>query len=233
MPKELTSAVVAEAVLAIWRHRPHQARFMGRQHKGAYPSGEDTGHWGSALNPAMQNARISQAVALAFLASGGGFMAAQAHCPHTDAIPSDTYHDGSVLGRPHPGSDHCHTVRTPPPMPASALLAMAQGSFRLPPPAPPALPDQQTTRQLGRQAPSAKLEQGALAKDAQPTLAMALASLPMPLDPGWDLSTSITTSGSVAVGLAHLVEEESLSVSFGVGTDWSHTQGVAVLSLSL
>lgn len=55
----------------------------------------------------------------------------------------------------------------------------------------------------------------------------------MPRDPGWDLSTSITTSGSVAVGLAHLAEEESLSVSFGVGTDWSYTQGVAVLSLSL
>lgn len=185
------------------------------------------------MNPAMQNARISQAVVLVFLASGGGFMAAQAHCPHTDATTSDAYHDGSVLDRPHPGSDHCHTVRTPPPVPASTLLARVQGSFRLPPPAPPALPDQQTTRQLGRQAPSAKLEQGALAKDAQPTLAMALASLPMPLDPGWDLSTSITTSGSVAVGLAHLVDEESLSVSFGVGTDWNHTQGVAVLSLSL
>ena len=33
-PKELTSAVVAEAVLAIWRRRPHQARFMRRQHFG-------------------------------------------------------------------------------------------------------------------------------------------------------------------------------------------------------
>lgn len=33
-PKEFTSAVVAEAVLAIWRHRPHQARFMRRQHFG-------------------------------------------------------------------------------------------------------------------------------------------------------------------------------------------------------
>lgn len=32
---ELTSAVVAEAVLAIWRHRPHQARFSGREHFGA------------------------------------------------------------------------------------------------------------------------------------------------------------------------------------------------------
>ncbi len=30
--KEFTSAVVAEAVLAIWRRRPHQARFMRRQH---------------------------------------------------------------------------------------------------------------------------------------------------------------------------------------------------------
>ena len=32
---ELTSAVIAEAVLAIWRHRPHQARFAGRDHFGA------------------------------------------------------------------------------------------------------------------------------------------------------------------------------------------------------
>ena len=32
---DLTSAVVAEAVLAIWRHRPHQARFRSREHFGA------------------------------------------------------------------------------------------------------------------------------------------------------------------------------------------------------
>ncbi len=32
---ELTSAVIAEAVLAVWRHRPHQARFGGREHFGA------------------------------------------------------------------------------------------------------------------------------------------------------------------------------------------------------
>ena len=32
---EVTSAVVAEAVLAIWRHRPHQARFRSREHFGA------------------------------------------------------------------------------------------------------------------------------------------------------------------------------------------------------
>lgn len=32
---ELTSAVVAEAVLAVWRARPHQARFRRRQHFGA------------------------------------------------------------------------------------------------------------------------------------------------------------------------------------------------------
>ncbi len=32
---EFTSAVIAEAVLAVWRHRPHQARFRGRQHFGA------------------------------------------------------------------------------------------------------------------------------------------------------------------------------------------------------
>lgn len=34
-PNEFTSAVVAEAVLAIWRHRPHQARFRSREHFGA------------------------------------------------------------------------------------------------------------------------------------------------------------------------------------------------------
>lgn len=34
-PNEFTSAVIAEAVLAIWRHRPHQARFSSRQHFGA------------------------------------------------------------------------------------------------------------------------------------------------------------------------------------------------------
>lgn len=32
---EFTSAVVAEAVLAIWRKRPHQARFRSREHFGA------------------------------------------------------------------------------------------------------------------------------------------------------------------------------------------------------
>ncbi len=32
---EFTSAVVAEAVLAVWRKRPHQARFRGREHFGA------------------------------------------------------------------------------------------------------------------------------------------------------------------------------------------------------
>ena len=35
LPHEFTSAVIAEAVLAIWRHRPHQARFRGREHFGA------------------------------------------------------------------------------------------------------------------------------------------------------------------------------------------------------
>ena len=34
-PDEFTSAVVAEAVLAVWRKRPHQARFRGREHFGA------------------------------------------------------------------------------------------------------------------------------------------------------------------------------------------------------
>ncbi len=34
-PNEFTSAVIAEAVLAIWRDRPHQARFSSRQHFGA------------------------------------------------------------------------------------------------------------------------------------------------------------------------------------------------------
>jgi hypothetical protein len=32
---EFTSAVVAEAVLAVWRHRPHQARFAANEHFGA------------------------------------------------------------------------------------------------------------------------------------------------------------------------------------------------------
>ena len=32
---EFTSAVIAEAVLAVWRRRPHQARFQGREHFGA------------------------------------------------------------------------------------------------------------------------------------------------------------------------------------------------------
>jgi len=32
---ELTSAVVAEAILAVWRRRPHQARFLSREHFGA------------------------------------------------------------------------------------------------------------------------------------------------------------------------------------------------------
>ena len=34
-PNEFTSAVVAESVLAIWRERPHQARFRSREHFGA------------------------------------------------------------------------------------------------------------------------------------------------------------------------------------------------------
>ncbi len=33
-PTEVTSAVIAEAVLAIWRHRPHQARFAANEHFG-------------------------------------------------------------------------------------------------------------------------------------------------------------------------------------------------------
>ena len=33
--QEFTSAVIAEAVLAIWRQRPHQARFRSREHFGA------------------------------------------------------------------------------------------------------------------------------------------------------------------------------------------------------
>ena len=32
---EFTSAVIAEAVLAVWRRRPHQARFRSREHFGA------------------------------------------------------------------------------------------------------------------------------------------------------------------------------------------------------
>ena len=74
-------------------------------------------------------------------------------------------------------------------------------------------------------------KEGALGKDAN--LAIVLASLPIPRHPGWQVSTSITTIGAVSLGLAHLWEDESLSVSFGVGTDWNNTQGLAVLSLSL
>ena len=33
-PREFTSATVAEAVLAVWRQRPHQARFRSREHFG-------------------------------------------------------------------------------------------------------------------------------------------------------------------------------------------------------
>lgn len=33
-PKDLTSATVAESVLAVWRHRPHQARFNAGEHFG-------------------------------------------------------------------------------------------------------------------------------------------------------------------------------------------------------
>ncbi len=33
--RKFTSAVIAEAVLAIWRYRPHQARFRSREHFGA------------------------------------------------------------------------------------------------------------------------------------------------------------------------------------------------------
>ena len=33
-PDEFTSATVAEAVLAVWRQRPHQARFRTREHFG-------------------------------------------------------------------------------------------------------------------------------------------------------------------------------------------------------
>ena len=36
---EFTSAAVAEAVLAVWRRRPHQARFRGRDHFGAATAG--------------------------------------------------------------------------------------------------------------------------------------------------------------------------------------------------
>ncbi len=33
-PTDISSATAAEAVLSIWRHRPHQAKFMGREHFG-------------------------------------------------------------------------------------------------------------------------------------------------------------------------------------------------------
>lgn len=34
LPTDITSAAVAEAVLAVWRHRPHQARFLATEHFG-------------------------------------------------------------------------------------------------------------------------------------------------------------------------------------------------------
>jgi hypothetical protein len=45
---EFTSAVVAEAVLAIWREKPHQARFRSRQHFGALYSTIFTAHLNGA-----------------------------------------------------------------------------------------------------------------------------------------------------------------------------------------
>lgn len=198
--------------------------------KGACPLGQGSGNCGGALDPAMKKATINQAVALVLLLSGGGFIPAQAYCPHTD-----TYDNGSSAGRPDPVPDPCNAVRTPTPAPA---LATAQGSPR--PPAPPALPEAQATQQFEGPGTGPKTAQGVPGKDGAlgqsattPNLAMALGSLPMPRVPGWAVSTSVTSVGSVALGLAHLVEDESLSLSFGVGTDWSHAQGIAVLSLNL
>lgn len=187
----------------------------------------------------MKTARINLALALALLVSGGGFVPAQAHCPHTD-----THDDGSALGRPHPLPDHCNAVRPPAPTPAPAsTLATAQGSPRSRPPAPPALPEAQTTQQLDELGPGPNRSQGASVKNGKNgkegalgkdfNLATVLASLPIPRHPGWQVSTSVTTIGAISLGLAHLWEDESLSVSFGVGTDWSNTQGLAVLNLSL
>lgn len=105
------------------------------------------------------------------------------------------------------------------------------------------MPEAQATQRLDGREPSPNPAQGAsvkngkdgkegaLGKDAN--LAILLASLPIPRHPGWQVSTSVTTIGAVSLGLAHLWEDESLSVSFGVGTDWNNTQGLAVLSLSL
>jgi len=173
---------------------------------------------------------MKQAAALALLLSGG-FIPAQAHCPHTE--PHD---NGSPSGSPNPAPHPCNAA-APPATPVSGL-ATAQGSPQ--PPVPPALPEVQTTqhleelRQGPRPDPGVPGEDGALGQRSATTdLAIALGSLPAPRDPGWAASTSVTSIGSVAVGLAHLVEDENLSVSFGVGTDWKHAQGVVVLSRQL
>lgn len=171
---------------------------------------------------------IKQAAALALLLSGGVFMPAQAHCPHTE--PHDS---GSPSGGPtNPAPHHCNAAAPPPPV---SSLATAQGWPQ--PPVPPPLPVAQELgelRQGPNPAPGPPGEDGALGRQSATTdLAIALGSLPAPSDPGWAVSTSVTSVGSVAVGLAHVVEDEDLSVSLGVGTDWSHAQGVAVLNLNL
>ena len=80
---EFTSAVVAEAVLAIWRQRPHQARFRGREHFGALYDTIFTAELNGAqaviaalLHRQAENRRKrSPDGALGFLAYGSRFIA--------------------------------------------------------------------------------------------------------------------------------------------------------------
>lgn len=206
------------------------------------------------IRPVMGKTNATHAAALALLLSGGGFIPAQAHCPTitdsyckcamppappalTNAKITQQLEDLRQSPRPDPGApgEDCSVAKTPAP---ASILATAQGSP--PPPAPPALPEGEATQQLEDLGQDPKPDSGAPGKDgalgqqgATTDLAIVLGSLPRPRVAGWAVSTSVTSVGSVAVGLAHLVEDESRSVSLGVGTDWKHTQGVAVVSLQL
>ncbi|GEO82458.1 AIPR family protein [Pararhodospirillum oryzae] len=53
---EITSAVAAEAVLAVWRHRPHAARFQVKEHFGSY--------YDLIFSPDLNGAQVVMAVLL-------------------------------------------------------------------------------------------------------------------------------------------------------------------------
>ena len=113
--------------------------------------------------------------------------------------------------KPDPGAlgADCNVAKPPA---SASILATAQGLP--PPPAPPALPNGETIqqpedlRQGPRPDPGVPGEDGALGQRSATTdLAIVLGSLPRPRIAGWAVSTSVTSIGSVAVGLAHLVED--------------------------